>query len=141
MAQSIRWWLLFSILFTWVLAACGSDDPIEKATHTGGAAGAGGADGGGQGGSAGVSGSGGTGAVGGCTVLTPMDTTLYFGSVAFFAVSASVDAPLAGYAKTRLAIELYDEGSGLPAGTFDLAQAPDDSYATCEHCVLLVAYD
>jgi hypothetical protein len=26
-------------------------------------------------------------------------------------------------------------------GTFDLSLTPDDSYATCEHCVLLVAYD
>lgn len=141
MAQSIRWWVLSSFLLTGVLAACGSDEGAEKQTSTGGAAGAAGSDGGGQGGNAGASGSGGTGAVGGCTVLTPTDTTLYFGSVAFFAVSASVDAPLAGYAKTRLAIELYDEGSGLPPGTFDLAQSPDDSYATCEHCVLLVAYD
>ena len=143
MTRSIRLGLGFSMICLLSLAACGEDEAMNGAdTPTGGTAGAGG-DGGqggtaGGGGSAGSSGSSGSG---GCTVLEPLDTSLYFGSWASFALSARVNEPLPGYAKTRLALELYDEGSGLPPGTFDLSQAPDDSYGTCEHCVLLIAYD
>jgi cysteine-rich repeat protein len=137
MDGSTRWSSLLSFVFVWALAGCADDGPTQSSeTPTGGTAGAAG-----EGGSSATGGSAGSGGDGGCTVIEPIDTMLYFGSFASFALSARIDAPLPGYAKTRLALELYDEGSGLPAGSFDLSQAPDDSYATCEHCVLLVAYD
>lgn len=136
MTQSIRSWLGLSLVCLSSLAGCGDDAGGSEAGSTGGTPGSGG-----QGGSAGSGGSSGSGGGGGCTVLTPLDTGMFFGSAAFFALSARTNAPIPGYAKTRLELELYDEGSGLPPGTFDLGKAPDDSYATCEHCVLLVAYD
>ncbi len=93
--------------------------------------------GGGQGGSGG-----GGGALGPCRTLTASETSIYFGSAAMFGLEARVDVDLVGYAKTRLTLELYQETiEPLAPGTFDLSLSPDDSYATCEHCVLLVAYD
>lgn len=64
-------------------------------------------------------------------------------SSAIYALSARVDAPLPGYAKSRLFLELYaSDAHPLPEpGTYDLSVAPDDDYGTCERCVLLVAYD
>jgi cysteine-rich repeat protein len=119
------------------LAACTDDDTLPPAAGGGGA----GADGGG--GSAGEGGTGGDGgAPGECPVLTPVDTSLYFGAAAPTALYARVDQPLAGYASTRLTMELYPlEGMPVEPGTFDLSLAPDDSYETCQHCVLLVAFD
>lgn len=64
-------------------------------------------------------------------------------SAAIYALSARVDVPLPGYAKSRLFLELYaTDANPLPEpGSYDLSVAPDDDYATCERCVLLVAYD
>ncbi|MFO0565268.1 MAG: DUF4215 domain-containing protein [Polyangiaceae bacterium] len=131
MKPSASAWLLGSLILGFSLVACGEDEDTAETPASGGAAG--------TGGTAGAAGS--TGGAGGCMELHPSDTMLYFGSLASFGVTARVDAPLPGYAKTRLALELYDEGSGLPPGSFDLGKPPEDNYGTCEHCVLLVAYD
>ncbi|MGE0327034.1 MAG: DUF4215 domain-containing protein [Polyangiaceae bacterium] len=148
--MKMRWRCLAGLILPLALSGCGSDEVAHTTPSTGGTAGTAGE--GGAGGSGGTAGAGGTaggdtggtagtGGSGGCVTLTPEDTAIYFGSFGAFALQARVDHPLAGYAKTRLALELYDEGSGLPPGTFDLSQSPDDNYGTCEHCVLLVAYD
>lgn len=103
-----------------------------------------------QGGSGGQGGGGGGGAGGGydgpCTELTLGDTSLYFASLARIGLEAPVLPPVEDLAKTRLTMELYeDDGSGelppLAPGTFDFATPPDDNYGTCQHCVLLVAFD
>lgn len=132
-------WALSAGLVLLVASACDdSEDPRPSpsgtTTSTGGSAGTGGS---------GAEGAGGEGgAPGPCAVLTPMDTMIELYSSAIFALSARVGVEIEGYAKTRLNLELYPSGNDFPQpGTFDLSIAPDDSYATCEHCVLLVAYD
>ncbi|MBL9026932.1 MAG: DUF4215 domain-containing protein [Myxococcales bacterium] len=122
------------------LAAC--DDPAlpDGPTSTSGATGGGGESGEGA---AGAGGAGGTPDPGPCPVMNVSDTTLDFYTAGLFAVSARVDTPVEGYAKTRLTFELYfgPEGNWPTPGTFDLSVSPDDDYGTCEHCVLLVAFD
>ncbi len=119
------------------LAACGDDEESphrEATTASTGGGGTGGSD---------AQGTGGGGAPPGeCQVLTALDTSVELYTYASFAVAARVDHPIDGYAKTRLNLELYPAGEEPPAaGTYDLSMAPDDSYATCEHCILMVAYD
>lgn len=126
------------------LASCTDPDPLPSGSAGSGGAGGDGVVGGGGAGASSVGGTGGGGGpVGPCAVLTPDDTALELYSAALYSVSARVDQPLTGYAKTRLFLELYPSEATpiLVPGTFDLAIAPDDDYATCEHCVLLVAFD
>src|SRR5262245_16432349 len=99
---------LSSILLTLscaiALVGC-SDDPSapsssSSATSSASSSGAGGTGGGAGGGSA-------------CRTLKPEATTINFeGIFAWVSLSAKVDAPLEGYDKTRLTLELYqDDGS------------------------------
>ncbi|NUP04467.1 MAG: hypothetical protein HOW73_00210 [Polyangiaceae bacterium] len=115
--------------------------PDEEITPLGGG-GSGGGDGGGTDGGGGTGG----GYTGPCTPLAVGDTSLYFASVARIGLEAPVLPPVEDLAKTRLTMELYeDDGSGtlppLVPGTFEFATPPDDNYGTCQHCVLLVAFD
>jgi cysteine-rich repeat protein len=140
---------LFLALTATLALACGDDSLAPVAAGGGGAAAttsgpspsattggeAGGADGGG-----------GAGGDDPCPLLTPDNAAVFFESFAPYGVVAAVDRPLDDAYRTRLTVELYaDDGSGalppLETGVFDLSQAPDDSYGTCQHCVLLVGYD
>lgn len=79
--------------------------------------------------------------------LHPGPAVLNFAApFAWASLEAKVDAPLAGYAKTRLSLEIYeDDGSPNPPpiapGDFTLGVGTEASYETCQHCVLLVTYD
>jgi cysteine-rich repeat protein len=124
-----------------IAAGCGDDGEPSATTST---------DAGGAGGAGGGTSSGGGGTGGGydgpCTALELGDTALYFESVATIGLQAPVLPPVEDLAKTRLTLELYeDDGSGalppLAAGSFPFAAPPDDNYGTCQHCVLLVAFD
>ena len=129
--------LFFAALLSTTALGCPDQDP----SSTGGAGGATSTGGGGAGGN-----TGGGGYDGPCTVLSVGDTSLYFASVAAVGVEAPVLPKVPDLSKTRLTMELYeDDGSGslppLTTGTFDFQAPPDDNYGTCQHCVLLVAYD
>jgi cysteine-rich repeat protein len=126
-----------------LLGACTDDETVSPV-------GGGGADDGGGGSGGGpTSGGGGEGAgyEGPCTELTLGDTSIFFQSIGRAAVEAPVSPAVEGLAKTRLTMELYDYDFdlGVPwplePGTFEFATPPDDNYGTCQHCVLLVAYD
>lgn len=133
-------WLPKTLFATTILGviACGddTDPPTGGSPPEEGGGGTGPQGGGGEG-------TGGGGAPPGeCPTLTPLDTMMFIESYASFGLSARVELPLAGYDKTRLTMELYElDGVPIAEGDFDLSITPDDSYATCQHCVLLVAYD
>ncbi len=132
--------LPFSLVLSALFGLACSDPELPPPSDDDGAGGSGAA--GGAGGAGGGASGGGGAAPAECPVLTPVDTSLYFETFGNFGVSARVDLPVEGYAKTRLALELYQgETEPLTTGTFDLSAAPDDNYGTCEHCVLLVAFD
>jgi cysteine-rich repeat protein len=133
--------VLTAALTAFALLGCGDDESAEpsdgassastSATTSGSGTGAGGE---------------GTGAGGGdpgpCQVLTPLDTSIAFYTSAIFALDARIEVPIEGYAKTRLNLELYPSIDAFPMpGTYDLSAAPDDTYETCLHCVILAAYD
>ncbi|MFO0550092.1 MAG: DUF4215 domain-containing protein [Polyangiaceae bacterium] len=127
------------LCFLPLAAACGDD--TDTTPPTGGAGGAGGSAGGAGGAGGGDGGTGG-GPPPACARLEALDTMVDVYSFAPTGLAAMVNAPLPGYAKTRLTLELYPPAdANLGPGSFDLSAPPDDSYATCEHCVLLVAYD
>lgn len=81
-----------------------------------------------------------------CPLLELGDTSIDIDSVARIGLQAPVTPALAGLARTRLTLELYDDdGTGvlplLTAGSFAFTTPPDDNYGTCQHCVLLVGSD
>ncbi len=128
-----------TLLALGMLAGCGEEgiDPVPGGGGSGGA-----------GGGTTTSTGGGGGYTGPCTELTLGDTTVYFESIAAAGVEARVTPPVPDLAKTRLTLELYDYNfdTGMPLppivpGAYAFAKAPDDNYGTCQHCVLLVAYD
>ncbi len=123
------------------LAACDDAEvprpPSETTTTTSSSPGAGGTGGSGAEGTGG-----GGGEQGPCQVLSPSETALDFYSTAIFGITARVDKPLDGYATSRLVLELYPSDDAFPMpGTYDLSVAPDDTYATCQHCVLFLGFD
>lgn len=130
--------LLPTFLCTLALLGCGGD-PSSTTTSSSSSTG--------TGGTSNTGGSGGTGGAPACQQLTPGPATINFAAfTAWVSLAAKVDAPLDGYPKTRLTFELYqDDGSGtlpeLAPGSFTLGTGADASYGTCQHCVLLVAYD
>lgn len=79
--------------------------------------------------------------VGDCQRITALDTTVLVGGFGGYGIDARVDLPLLGYARTRLNLELYEEDRPQMPGVFELSVEPDDNYGTCQHCVLLVAFD
>ncbi|NUP04526.1 MAG: DUF4215 domain-containing protein [Polyangiaceae bacterium] len=126
------------------IAGC-SDDGFDPPPG-GGGSGGGGEDQGGGG--TGATAGGGSNYDGPCTPLTLGDTSVYFESISRAAVVAPVTPGVEGLASTRLTMELYDYdfSTGQPLeplepGTFPFATPPDDNYGTCQHCILLVAYD
>jgi len=133
--------VFLAFLAATVPLGCGDDPSDTPTTPSSSSRGSGGA-----GGDGGDGGSGGAGGGGGCPTLTPEATMINFAGLAWVSLTAKVDKPLDGYDKTRLTLELYqDDGAGtlppLAPGSFTLGKSPDDSYGTCQHCVLLVTYD
>ena len=116
--RSRRVGLLFAILLSCALAACGDDDDDTPPGPD-------------------------AGADAGCTPLTlaarPDLQLNVFGQLT--GVRYELAAPVAGAAPDALVIELYDSTTPdlppLVAGVFDLADAPDDNLGTCQHCVSL----
>lgn len=97
-------------------------------------------------GSGAAGGAGGQGGEGGCPELDVSLTQIYRYTDAAFSVQANVSPGAQGAYRTLAVIELYDDWSspGLPPlepGSFDLATAPNDAYATCQHCVTVITPD
>ena len=128
------------------IAGCGDDrqQPVLSSGGSGGIGGDGGS--GGSGGTAGTGGTEGNEPPDGCTALTlGANLVMSVGGPAL-QLEAKAMPGLDGAYRTHAVFELhdYDPASGearpLETGTFDLAEPPDDGYATCQHCTLLVAY-
>ncbi len=141
------------------LAACGEDEsPKDSVEGTGGIGGSGASGGsggsggdGGAGGAGGTAGSGGTGGAGGgapagCTPVE-LGPDLVGMSMATFFLQARATPAIDGGVRTNAALELYEwnavtgEPTPVELGTFPLGEGDNADYATCQHCVLLVALD
>jgi cysteine-rich repeat protein len=119
-----------------LLSGCSDDEP----SHPSGT----GAGGGGGGGAGGPSGGGGSG---GCEVLDVSLTQIYRYTDAYFSVQAQVSPETQGAYRTLAVLEMYSNGWPSPdlppleTGTFDLGDAPNDRYETCQHCVTVITPD
>ncbi len=123
--------LLGTLLCAILLTACDGETSDTTTTTTTTDTGGGGAGGGGAGGG----GAGGGGAGGGqtCTPLTVSKVTV--DSFGFLSGPVTVEGP----DSDRFDIQLYELNGPQETGTFDLATAPDDNYASCDRCVLVYA--
>lgn len=136
--------LLGTILAATVIAACGDDettDPPTTSTTTtttttsSGPGGAGGATSSSSsaGGAGGVGGAGGAGGGGDCTALNVVALTVNPGG------NLLADVAVEGPDPDQFQIQFYELNDAQMPGTFDLAAAPDDNYASCDRCVLVFA--